>query len=272
MNAFRLIQITDCHLLSDKGALFYGVDTFLSLSRVIDSVRSLPVSPDAIVVTGDIAEDGMTGTYSRSLEFFSEETFPVYVLPGNHDNLSNMHIAFAGSGIGVMETAELGNWKMLTLNSKVDGESHGFIERESLHALECELVTASDKPVLIALHHSPTTLCLSSVCQLTNSHELIALLHKFQNVKLVINGHNHESVSKVSQHITLLTTPSSFAQYWHARAGQSENHEDFWLSHKLDSTRHGYRIIDLEENGTFTTEVHWVDNAPSVTDGSDMTS
>jgi Icc protein len=219
-----------------------------------------------MVVTGDLAEDELTGTYSRSLKFFSEQAFPVYVLPGNHDNLSNMRFAFAGSGIGVMESAELGNWKLLMLNSKVDGKSHGFIERESLRALECELVAASDQPVLIALHHSLTTLCLSSVCQLTNSDELIAFLHKFQNVKLVISGHNHESVSKKSQHISLLTTPSSFGQFWHARAGQSENHEDFWASHKLDSSRHGYRVIDLQENGTFATEVHWVSSVPSVAD------
>jgi hypothetical protein len=36
------------------------------------------------------------------------------------------------------------------------------------------------------------------------------------------------------------------------------NHEDFWDSHEFDSTRRGFRILDIQDDGNFKTKIHWV--------------
>ena len=94
MNSSRIVQITDCHLLPEDGAKYYDVDTYQSLSRVCDAIAILDKPVDALVVTGDHAEDGSIATYRRSIEVLTRLGVPVITLPGNHDDLPNMRESF----------------------------------------------------------------------------------------------------------------------------------------------------------------------------------
>ena len=80
----------------------------------------------------------------------------------------------------------------------------------------------------------------------------------FPNVKCVIAGHTHTTVEQERDGMHQFTTPSTFAQTTHAQLGESVDHEDFWASHKLDGSRHGYRVLDLLPDGGVSTAVHWI--------------
>lgn len=55
----RLLQVTDPHLFGDEARTIYGVTTAVSLRKVL-AEGSAPGTPwpDAILVTGDIADSG----------------------------------------------------------------------------------------------------------------------------------------------------------------------------------------------------------------------
>ena len=260
MNSARVVQISDCHLLADEGAEYYGVDTYASLSAVCDAIASLDIPPDVLLVTGDHAEDGSVAAYRRSLVALEKVNAAVFTLPGNHDNPDNMRRAFADSEVNVMGVAEVGAWRVITLNSQLVGHAHGFVDARSIEYLHDEAIKANGTPVAVALHHSPVPECESSGCHIQNNEEFLGALKAHDNIRLVVSGHVHKSVEKRIAHTDMLTTPSTFAQVWHAQNGESEDHEDFCLSHKLDASRHGYRIIDLCDDGSFRTEVCWVAN------------
>ncbi|MGO9899339.1 MAG: metallophosphoesterase [Solirubrobacteraceae bacterium] len=56
-----LVQLSDTHI----GGTWAGVDPVASLRAVIEAVQRLPDLPDAVLVTGDLADAG-TATSTRS--------------------------------------------------------------------------------------------------------------------------------------------------------------------------------------------------------------
>ena len=48
------------------------------------------------------------------------------------------------------------------------------------------------------------------------------------------------------------------SQVTHAQLGESVDHEDFEACHRVDGTKHGYRVLDLLPDGEIRTEVNWV--------------
>lgn len=61
----RLVQITDTHLFADPSDTLKGVATQASLDTVIDTCRIEHPTPDLILLTGDLSQDGSNATYRR---------------------------------------------------------------------------------------------------------------------------------------------------------------------------------------------------------------
>ena len=95
----RVVQITDLHLLPDNGSRLYGVDTMASLELVLEKIMELPEPAEAIIATGDLAEDGSEESYARLRQRLARLGVPVYVLPGNHDDPAAMRATLVGDGV-----------------------------------------------------------------------------------------------------------------------------------------------------------------------------
>jgi 3',5'-cyclic-AMP phosphodiesterase len=254
----RLIQFTDTHLIAEQGATLHGVDTYLSLKLCLNKALGLPKPIDAIVVTGDIAEDGSEKSYSNFKEIFENLKVPVYVMPGNHDDITKMQKVFQGTNIAVKSHALLGNWLLILCNSQVLGQSHGLVSENELASM-CSLISQhSEKWVSIALHHPIQFPCPSPGCKIQNEEVLAEILMNFKNVRFVISGHVHSEFKKQHSHICYLATPSTFALCHHSNARQDVDINDFWKSHALDQSKKGFRVLDLNTDGKFDSEVHWL--------------
>jgi Icc protein len=94
--SIRVLQITDLHILPVEGAAIYGADSSASLRAVLDVACALPEPPTLIIATGDLSEDGSAASYLRLREMLIETGLPTYVLPGNHDDVAQMHRALLG--------------------------------------------------------------------------------------------------------------------------------------------------------------------------------
>ena len=257
---FRIAQITDLHLLPETGTMLYGVDTAVALEKVLRDMTSLSHPPELIIATGDLAEDGSSATYTRLRKILDEANVPTYVLPGNHDDSAEMRTCLTSEVVRFERLANKRGWAIVLVDSHVERKDYGHVADAELRVLERNLDTAGDLPVVVALHHTPDPRCPASDCQLTNANELIELLGRHPKVKCVIAGHTHTTVDHEREGLRLFTTPSTFAQVTHAQPGEAVDHEDFWASHQLDGTRHGYRLLDLLPDGEVRSEVRWVCN------------
>ena len=127
---------------------------------------------------------------------------PVYLLPGNHDDRSQMRASFPDHAYlgteGFMLYSDcIGEVRMLTLDTCVDGQSHGALCDERLDWLEDQLRLAAHVPVVIAMHHPPfRTLIghMDKIGLLEGAARLESIVARHPNVERVICGHLHRAI------------------------------------------------------------------------------
>ena len=87
---FLLVQLSDPHI----GATWAGGDPVAGLRAAVESVRRLPDRPDAILMSGDMADNAADGEYELVRDLLAEIGVPVFVLPGNHDDRDRLRAHF----------------------------------------------------------------------------------------------------------------------------------------------------------------------------------
>jgi len=201
-----LVQLTDLHI-REPGRLAYGrIDTAPYLEHAVQSVLRLPQQPDAVVITGDLSDFGRAAEYEHLARLLAPLTMPVYLMPGNHDDRSELRRSFPGhaylaAGVGsagfVQYAVRVGALRLLTLDTCVPGASHGELCGERLAWLEEQLDTCRGEPVVIAMHHPPFRTLIGHMDEiglLQGAEALEALVARHGNVERVICGHLHRAI------------------------------------------------------------------------------
>ena len=114
--SYRLIQISDCHLVADPDGWFCGVQPYRQLELLLSQLQSN--QPDAVLLTGDLTQDHSLASYQLISQLFSDWSCPVFYLPGNHDDMELMQHAFASAPFCADTELSLGDWRLCLLNSK----------------------------------------------------------------------------------------------------------------------------------------------------------
>lgn len=249
MRPFHLLQITDCHLGSQPGEELLGLNTDESFRDVLRTVQ-LNETPDLILNTGDISNDGGPRSYQRFIDFVREyfPTTPLAWLPGNHDEPSNMDLV---TELPIESRHRVAGWNLIFLNSKVPMEEGGALQGSELRRLEAELSAHADLPTMIFLHHQMVNVGSVWVDQyaVKNSAEFFDVIDRFDNVKVVSWGHVHQDFSVNRKGVLLMATPSTCVQFL-------PNNDEF----QVDTVMPGYRNYTLYPDGSFTTRVARVMN------------
>jgi Icc protein len=257
----RIVQVSDTHLVPDTGSEIYGANPHASLAGVLEDALALDPPPDHLIATGDLTEDGSAASYAHLRELLLGTRLPVQVIPGNHDNLTEMKRSLVGGMIRMDEMLDVDDWRLVLVDSQCEGKAYGRITSADLERLDRTLAE-TPRPCLIALHHSPTPPCPYPGCHLRNESEFLDLLSRHANARVVIAGHAHTKIERVVGDAALFTTPSTCAEAVHApQCHRSEPPEasDFWNSHSFLGERHGYRWLDLQPDGEFESGVRWWD-------------
>ena len=155
-----IAQISDMHVLRAGTRLFGALDTFGSLARCVEHVNRLPTRPDAVLVTGDMTNDGEAADYEALVELLDRLAMPYYPIPGNHDDRERMRWAFRHLGFlpatGPLHyTVEHLPIRLIALDTVVPGQTHGHLGAAQLAWLEATLRAAPDRPTIVFLHHPP---------------------------------------------------------------------------------------------------------------------
>lgn len=117
-----------------------------------------PMRPDAVIVSGDLAEDAFDRSYRAVKGRLDSLSCPYVVVPGNVDDHHDMRQAF-GEQFGWTEERPLNavvtvdGLRLIGLDVTVDGAHHG--DAEPVLDWLAEELAASELPALIFQHQHP---------------------------------------------------------------------------------------------------------------------
>ena len=83
-----ILQITDTHIVAEGELVSGQLETAVPLTRLVDRIASIrhQIGPiDAVIVSGDLSDDGSEESYARFKRLLAPLDLPTYVIPGNHD-------------------------------------------------------------------------------------------------------------------------------------------------------------------------------------------
>jgi 3',5'-cyclic AMP phosphodiesterase CpdA len=196
-----IAQISDFHFLP-KGTLAFGrVDVAGCLERAIDHLNALQPQPDAVLITGDLTNDGDAAVWAELMAMLGRLDAPIYPLPGNHDDRELMRAAFAHLDLFPAEGplccyVGLGPVRLIGLDSLIPGDPAGRLGPEQLAWLDARLHEQPEKPTLVALHHPPfrTGIDHMDAMMLEDGAALAAVIGRHPQVERVLCGHVHRSM------------------------------------------------------------------------------
>lgn len=210
-------QITDLHLGFDPGV----PDEFNQqrFERTLGALRALKPTPDLLLVTGDIADNGDDEeAYARYRAAVAELPFPVHHVLGNHDGRKAFFAVFpelVSDGGFLQYAIEDHPVRILVLDTMEEGRHGGsFCERRAAW-LRARLAEAPDRPTLIALHHPPIA---TGIPWLTEDADapwiarLRSVVEGKANIVAMIAGHVHRPIVTGWAGFPLLVCPSTAPQ------------------------------------------------------------
>ncbi|MCA6063873.1 3',5'-cyclic-AMP phosphodiesterase [Thalassolituus marinus] len=248
-NTLRLVQITDTHLNGPEDGHLLGMKTLHSMNCVLDIVREERSDIDAILVTGDLSQDGTEQAYQHLHNALTPFECPVFWFEGNHDNPQTMRSVAAGTE-HLNQIIRSEHWQVVLLNSQVEGAVYGRLSVAQLELLEQALQERPDLHTLISFHHHPIPMGSTWIDRIgvKNSDEFMSLIARFGNVKCVLWGHVHQESDQMINGVRFLSTPSTCVQF-------TPNSEDF----SVDTVAPGYRWLDLQQDGAIDTGISRVE-------------
>jgi 3',5'-cyclic AMP phosphodiesterase CpdA len=196
-----LAQISDLHIKRPGALAYRRVDTAAHLARCIARLNALDPRPDAVVITGDLVDQGEPEQYVHLKSLLAQLEIPYYLLVGNHDDRRTLRETFSEreelrtGGEFVQYALDIGPLRLVALDSMVPGQSAGLLCNARLAWLETQLDVARGKPVIVALHHPPFVTGIGHMDALrlepSSADKLAALVARHPNVERVICGHVH---------------------------------------------------------------------------------
>ena len=241
----KILHLSDIHL-TKHGEIIWGADTLSNLNKALDKIKEIP-NIDAIIISGDISNDGSLWTYEYIDGQFGKLNIPVYCCPGNHDNIRVMMTEFSPKFIKIVDKTIIAGWQFYFLNSVVRDEkeptqnkARGLLSKNSLCQLEQDL-KQNNIPTIIVLHHPPKEPGgWINRRLLDNRNEFNDLIKQYNNVKLVLYGHIHYSTQNYNGNI-IYSSASSIGYAF----------DKYLPNFQIAKGQEGFNLIELNN-----TEIH----------------
>jgi Icc protein len=212
---FLLAQLSDPHLGADWG----GPDPAAKLAAAVDAVLAMPRRPDAVLVSGDLADTPTDAEYEQARDLLARLETPLYVLPGNHDDRAGLRRHFDVPGAGgepVHYAADLGPLRLVVLDTTRPGEDAGALDPERLDRLDAELARAPEQPTLLAMHHPPLLTGIPAWDEFglpaADRKGLGEVLARHRQVGRIAGGHVHRAITAGLAGRPVLAVPSTYVQ------------------------------------------------------------
>lgn len=207
-----IAQMSDPHFLPEDVRVFGKLSTAAFLKRCVAHLNQLEL--DAVLVTGDLTNDGDGPVYGRFARTLSALTAPTFMLTGNHDDREIMRETFAGGYLPaegpLCYVVDRFPVRLVALDTLVAGEPYGLLGSEQLAWLDARLGDVPEKPTLVALHHPPFRTGIGHLdrSMLRDAEELALVIGRHPQVERVVCGHVHRPILRRWAGTLVQTAPS----------------------------------------------------------------
>lgn len=251
ISSLRIAQLSDLHLTASDQRLYRGRSSREALSIAL--AQACTGEADLLLLSGDLAQDVEPATYAWLVAQLEKTGRPWYWLPGNHDAPDMMQ-----NWAATEWEHEVAGWRMLGLSTYQERSAAGRLSKKSL--LRLQQASASDQPLLIALHHPPIEAPTrwQNTIGLENATAFWAALEGRTAPCVILSGHWHQAVEYTQQAIDCWVAPSTVMQF-------SSTSQDFALAPEAGG---GLRWIDITAQGQIHTRLsHWFLEEPVLFQG-----
>lgn len=197
-----LLHVSDTHLVGD-GLLAGTLDSEARVRRLFAQMHDAGGSPEAIIVTGDLADRGEPGAYAR-LKAIAEPAAEalgsrlIWAM-GNHDSRAALREHLLGeepSSAPLDRVHWVNGLRVVVLDTSVPGFHHGALTAAQLDWLGEELTVPAPDGTILAMHHPPVP-CVQELAVLVELRGQAALADVLRgtDVRAILAGHLHYSTS-----------------------------------------------------------------------------
>jgi len=240
----RFLQVTDTHLFSEPKQDLLGIETKESFDYVLKEIRANKEVFDMVMLSGDLSQDGSLLAYQYLADQIRVFNKPSFWFCGNHDKIENMKQVATSDELEQVVRTE--HWQIVMLNSQVVGSVFGHLEDDQLEILRSALEERPDLNTLISFHHHPIDMKCDWLDNIgvKNADKLFEIIKPYDNVRAILWGHVHQESDQVIDGVRMMSTPSTCIQF-------KPKQTDFGL----DDIAPGYRMVQLNDDGSIDTEV-----------------
>ncbi|MEG2172196.1 MAG: phosphodiesterase [Desulfovibrionaceae bacterium] len=211
----HIVQLSDMHLRGDNSLSFRVVNTQYWLDAAAAHLLTLARRPDALVITGDLADSGDEHAYHLLRAALEPLKIPIFAVPGNHDRRDRMR-AIIGEWCPASPdmapllcgTSTIGDALLVLLDTLEPGSHSGHCPPRMADWLEHTLTRAAGRPVLVFMHHPPFITGMGAMDEpFEHQAALEAVLRRHPQVRLCC-GHMHRPIITQWAGCMALTAPS----------------------------------------------------------------
>jgi Icc protein len=213
--SFVIIQLSDPHIGADWG----NGNPIKGLSAAVAAVGALGSRPDAVLISGDLADHASDAEYEQVKSLLSPLDAPLYVLPGNHDDRDALHRHFGVPGANeepVQYSADLGSLRLVVLDSTRPGQDRGELDAQRLAWLKDALAAAPTTPTLLAMHHTPVRTGIPVIDEVglpdADRRALGQVVEAHPQILRIVGGHVHRTMMATLGGRSVLAVPSTYVQ------------------------------------------------------------
>ncbi len=228
------VHISDSHLGSDPEFEYKSRHPYPNATKLVAAIRALPISPDFVMHTGDVANGrrstlGAPPAYRLAEEIFGTLDLPIYYAVGNHDDPAEILKLRMGEKTSVMEADEpivsyafqVEDERFVVIHSQGPHEEvggGGRLPEGQLAYLEDQLTDGVRTTIFI--HHCPLDLdseWFRDRVDMADGIELHRMLISHRDtVRAVFFGHIHRGVQIIRDGIHYCSVGSPFMglNYW----------------------------------------------------------
>jgi len=258
-----VLHLSDVHLLADGGRLYGSLDSETKLRQLFAELEGSGSRPEAIIITGDLADKGEAEAYRTLREIVDPVAqrlgAQVVWVMGNHDDRSAFTATLLdepASSAPIDRVFDINGLRIIALDSSVPGQHYGEISDSQLLWLHNELATPAHHGTILAMHHPPVpaVLDLAVTVELRGQKELAAVI-RGSDIRSIIAGHLHYSTSATFAGIPVsVASATCYTQDLNVPVGGTRGRDgaqSFNLVHVYDETVM-HSVVPLGDYGSLS--------------------
>jgi 3',5'-cyclic AMP phosphodiesterase CpdA len=200
--AHVIAHISDTHFLGQGRPLYGVVETDDNLRQAFEQIQRLGSKPEAIVITGDLADLGEPDAYARLRSIVepaaAELGAQIIWVMGNHDERGPYNQGlFDGDETDAPQDRvyDVNGLRIISFDTTVPGYHHGAVTDAQLEWLAGILATKAKHGTILALHHPPVPTPLLWAMEMLELHgqDRLAKVLEGSDVRAILGGHLHYS-------------------------------------------------------------------------------